>query len=241
MDTPDTASAFQREVELQRRLAEAEFIRQILSELDRSAESIFPYVFARREVQIAGCIPDLVIVRFAEPPSGELWPTRSTFRHAFVVSLLRRYGRLFPETLAAKAFSRLERIQPTVDDLLASGAIAESNSGAVFLSPRWATTCVEVVAVEAKLRRWREALEQAQSYSRFADRTLVAMDQAFAPRDLEEHKEFRRRGVGLISVGPESFECLAPPARSSLKPSPEWEYIVSSVVSAKGQGRWALR
>lgn len=230
---------FEREVELQIALASPEFLRAALEQIGLGGDR-FEHVLARREVPVGGCIPDLVVVGFAEEPRSELWPRRRNFRHAFVVSLLRRHGRLRAETIAAKGFASLERMRPILDDLLASGAVTGSESGAISLSPLLAHAGVEVVAVEAKLRRWRQALEQATEYARFADRVVVAMDAGGVPRAPETLAEFRGRGVGLLAVGTET-EWLVRPRRSSRRANPEWDYLVSSAAAPRPQTSWLRR
>jgi hypothetical protein len=225
------SAAFESEVALQQTLARLDFVQG----------DNYAHTFSRREVPVGGCIPDLVLVRFAEPPDAGLWPTRRSFRHAFVVWLLRRHGsRLHPETIAARAFESLARIRPVLDDLLETGALREAESGALALSPLLVRVQAEVVAVEAKLRRWREALDQATAYARFADRVLVAMDATAAPRTVEALAEFRRRGAGLLAVGTRDFEWLVSPRRSTRKPGPEWDDLVSSA-GAMRQTLWVRR
>ena len=53
-------------------------------------------------------------------------------------------------------------------------------------------------AVELKLRRWREALDQAINYLKFADRAYVVLDGDQIARDEEMIKAFRAYGVGLL-------------------------------------------
>ncbi|MEB2346586.1 MAG: hypothetical protein OZ948_17815 [Deltaproteobacteria bacterium] len=232
------SAGFEREADLQGALASPEVLGAALDEIGFGG---FDRVLARREVPVGGCIPDLVVVGFAGEPCLDVWPRRRTYRHAYVVSMLRRHGRLRPETIAAKAFAPLDRIRPVLDDLLASGAICQAESGAVSLSPSLAESDAEVVAVEAKLRRWREALEQASSYATFANRVLVAMDAAGAPSTPEALAAFRERGVGLLTVRSGTVECLVPPRRSSRRADPQWDYLVSSAAAPGPQTLWLKR
>ncbi len=58
----------------------------------------------------------------------------------------------------------------------------------------------ELVAVELKLRDWREALRQAIAYQVGADRAWVAMPLAAASRAYRERWRFAAEGVGLLAV-----------------------------------------
>jgi hypothetical protein len=58
----------------------------------------------------------------------------------------------------------------------------------------------ELIAFEAKLSRWRDALHQAYRNRCFAHRTYVVLPQAAAETAVQHEAEFRRRGVGLVVV-----------------------------------------
>ncbi|MEP6766644.1 MAG: hypothetical protein ABJB66_20175 [Gemmatimonadaceae bacterium] len=67
---------------------------------------------------------------------------------------------------------------------------------------------IEIIAIEAKLTRWREALEQATAYKTFCDRAFVAMDanQFVLTPDCE--KNFTENRVGLIVCDGDRIEQL---------------------------------
>ncbi len=57
-----------------------------------------------------------------------------------------------------------------------------------------------LVAVELKLRDWRQALQQAIAYQIAADRTWVAMPLAAAATAYRQRWRFEAEGVGLLAV-----------------------------------------
>ncbi len=57
-----------------------------------------------------------------------------------------------------------------------------------------------LVAVELKLRDWREALRQAMAYQLAADRTWVAMPLAAASAAYRQRWRFEAEGIGLLAV-----------------------------------------
>lgn len=63
-------------------------------------------------------------------------------------------------------------------------------------------------AFEAKLYRWREALQQATRARSFADYVYVVIPHASRFAALRYRQEFVRRGVGIVTVGRESGSCL---------------------------------
>jgi hypothetical protein len=58
----------------------------------------------------------------------------------------------------------------------------------------------EVVAFEAKLTRWRDALAQAYRNTCFAHRSFVVLPSLVAAKVSRFAAEFERRGVGLCAV-----------------------------------------
>jgi len=76
----------------------------------------------------------------------------------------------------------------------------------VDIAGRWADLVgigPDVIAVELKLRAWREALRQAMSYELGADRAFVALPLRGAQEAHRGRFAFEREGVGLLAVDPE--------------------------------------
>lgn len=63
----------------------------------------------------------------------------------------------------------------------------------------------DVVAFEAKLYKWRDALHQAYRNSFYAHYSYVILPANRTDAALRHRFEFERRGVGLCSVGPDGF------------------------------------
>lgn len=68
-----------------------------------------------------------------------------------------------------------------------------------------------VIALEAKLTKWREALQQAYRNTCFAHQSLVVLPWKVAQRASAYRQEFERRRVGLCGVGPEGVVVLIEP------------------------------
>jgi hypothetical protein len=101
------------------------------------------------------------------------------------------------------------------------GIIGHTRADRYLLSREYSRSRIELVAVEVKLRRWREALDQAVRYSKFADRTYVVLDASqFNP---ERHivREFSSRGIGLLIQAEETVQLIRQ-ARRSLNRAPDW-------------------
>lgn len=65
-----------------------------------------------------------------------------------------------------------------------------------------------VIALEAKLDRWREALQQAYRNTCFAHQSYVLLPRPAADRALRFTVEFERRGVGICVAESDQVEIL---------------------------------
>lgn len=219
---------FRREADLRDALADSAF----------AVASAGEVCFVRTEVLVGGCVPDLVVVCVNAAPTKDLWPARWTLRHAFMVHHLRQRRHLSLETLAGRFYESPERVRPGLMELVRSGTVVEGADGRFSLRHELATLSAEVIAIEAKLIRWKEALAQAEAYSDFADRCIVAMDPGGVPRRKESKELFAHSGVGLISFDGLEKKTIV---RSKLRrtSSPEREYILARALGRTTQTPWS--
>lgn len=225
---------FRYEKELQARLASLE--------LDLAGDYITTYY--RREVNMGLCIPDLIYVRFTEIPDGRLWPRNITYRHAHIIWLLRKYGRQTTEALASHGFIHSSlHFQTTISDLFKVNALIKHDDSSLSLSEDLLGVRGEVITVEAKLKRWRQALEQAKSYKEWSDFVFVAMDTNHTPTKSKILDEFRETGIGLCSISPEStkFKWSVMPKRIKEQSSFDKEYLIASAASPYKNAYWDVR
>ncbi len=226
----ESASVFATERDLQKRLEALDFLNDDASEA----------VYFRREVPIGGVIPDLVCVRFGRLPRLRICNSRYSFRHAYLLWLLRRRSRLSLMSLARLMYDRKEKVRLLLEDLLSLEAVVQLPTGSFTLSEQLANMRAEVIAVEAKLDRWNEAFQQALDYQRFANRVFVAMDyERFRTKELPV-PIFARSGVGLITVSKDRMKLLNR-GRKHHSSGPEWEYLVSSTLMTRPQKGWVRR
>jgi hypothetical protein len=138
-------------------------------------------------------------------------------------------------------FDRRPRIDRLLDELIDAGALIAPTVDTVRLSEDLRTLRMEVIAVEAKLSRWNEALDQAVSYRAFADRSLVAMDadriDEASPRMTEA---FNRAGIGLVVVDNDGGQ-LVHRGRTQRRSTPQKDYVCFSALGARNQTLWTRR
>jgi len=171
-----------------------------------------------REPTIGSVVPDILVGIW----SGDLprWGSlNSVSRHVLawlstqkVASGERqlREELLISEHAAVVAMSALKRV----------GAIAKKESGEVELRPEFDVShAVKLIAIEVKLRRWREALDQAIAYREFADEAYVVLDGNQVRLDADMRSAFASNGIGLcLQRGTDVKRRIA--AVSGAKPSP---------------------
>jgi predicted transcriptional regulator len=85
-----------------------------------------------------------------------------------------------------------------LEKLLRCGILQEHDGRTYSVKPEFQTSNVTITAVEAKLKRWREALGQAREYSDFADRVFVALDGNQVKATPVMLDAFTESGVGLL-------------------------------------------
>ena len=187
-----------------------------------------------REPTIGSVVPDLLLGAWPErrrpAPRG-----RSTTVEAHVAALLEREGALPAEEIVSRLHLTLEVGARSLRALARRGVLAPvrtgPRAGALTLAPSARTAGLEIVAVELKLRRWREALAQAERYRAFADRAYVVIDGAQIAATSAVRTLFERAGVGLLAqVGSELT--LLVRARSTVALTPQRVHAADALFAA---------
>lgn len=154
------------------------------------------------------------VLRFVETPSlGSVipdilmgvWHSNSTallkgitYVEAVVLAFIENAKGASLADLLSTVYLTQSSAQRLVDRLIKRAVLQLDDQGRFALSPEYAPSNTELIAVEVKLRRWREALAQAVSYSSFANRAYVVLDGAQFVVRPETLNHFRDCGVGLL-------------------------------------------
>lgn len=197
--------------------------------LPRYLRPRWPSVRVAREVGAGRTIADVVVAASTSCEWPPL-PTSLTITQSVVLSVLRTAGGTRRDIL--------ERYCGLTRDKLNEGAIAPllemrlvqlSPGGCVRLRSSWHRK-IKLIAIEAKLLRWRDALEQAELYRGYADESYVVLPSSHAEKWRDMSAEFRRRGVGLFLVSNGDVRMVIAPARSAAH---DWrrEFVLSRVMS----------
>jgi len=153
----------------------------------------------RFEVDFGGRIADIVLARFQNPPPSEkrLKPFRQVKQSDlfYMAQLVPRP--LKAETLASRTWSDLNKVKEITRKMERHHLITRTESGMALAAGDW--HCIlpsEVVAFEAKLYDWRQAIIQAAVYAQKSDRSWVIMPDE-QRENSELRKECKERGLGL--------------------------------------------
>jgi hypothetical protein len=144
---------------------------------------------------IGRVIPDLLF--------GQFWPVEAsvpvlTHVEASVLSLVHGEGEFLPDDVLSRIFLPDVTAARTFRTLEKKGALERTSSGALRVSQKLAAATMEIVAVELKLKRWRDACVQAKGYMPFADRAYAVLDGNQLKLTDEIQSAFREAGVGLV-------------------------------------------
>jgi predicted transcriptional regulator len=148
-----------------------------------------------REVDLGLIIPDLLVgVWHADAPVAR---AAGTYVDSCVLAQLEAAGGHSTESLAEHLYLSRWRTEEVLARLAQKGTIVRRRSGTWNLAPAAGTRHIEIVAIEAKLTRWRDALAQAAAYLEFADRAVVVLDGAQVRTTPAMLAAFRDARVGL--------------------------------------------
>jgi hypothetical protein len=169
------------------------------------------------EESVGGVTPDVLVGIWRDdvPPAG----ARPTFVEAAVLALLEREGPLSESEILQHLCLTEAAAKRSLTNLRRYGAIQSGLSSKCEVTGGSSCLATEVVAIELKLRRWRDALAQAQSYCHFADRTYVVLDAAQTVPTFNMLEAFTFSGVGLImQYGPDSRQLIEARMRTVVTP-----------------------
>ena len=127
----------------------------------------------------------------------------------FMLNNIPRGKPILPHTLARRVGRSISHVKSLVRSELCETGLVEQVEGGFVRGRELLSPIEEVVSVEAKLHRWRDALAQAKRYQHFSTRVFVALPMstvANADRGL-----FRRHNIGLLGVGEDGVTLIMKP------------------------------
>lgn len=166
------------------------------------------------EVGVGRAIADVVVLLTAASRDVGVHASL-TITESVVLASLRRSGRTRIDLLEKRCGVSGKGLRDgALDRLKEWGVLRTVKGGVVELAQAWFETS-QILALEAKMLKWRDALNQAHIYQRYADKAYVVLPEATAERALKARDEFESLGIGLLSVSTSRLTLLINAEQSS--------------------------
>jgi hypothetical protein len=184
-----------------------------------------------REIAVGRSVADVVCLiregraRVRCVPSEPL-----TVIESVILATLRLHGPTRIDILEQRCgFARTFLREGALKRLAGWRLLGFENGGRVSSCGSW-TGAFGIIAIEAKVTRWREALRQAVSYRRYADRSFVALPASLASTALDAAPVFADAKVGLLLVNADAVREVFPAPRVR---EHDWrrEFVLSRLAS----------
>jgi hypothetical protein len=156
-------------------------------------------------------IPDLLVGVWNDRPAA--LPARLTYVDAAILALFDKAEHLSLADVTAHLHLSSDAGGRHIARLAKFGLLEAVSENAYSLRHEFRSRSVEIIAVEVKLRRWREALAQAVDYLRFSDRAYVVLDAAQSTVREDVERAFAQTGVGLILQRGDDLQEVLPAIR----------------------------
>ncbi len=156
-----------------------------------------PSLYLLNEVNLGYGIADIVVA-----DKAEIYKERSYVLNDFQVLLFDLI--LDKPGVSLKCISNITRtstktIVKSLDALISENFIS-MQSRSFFPVRRYEDVTAKSIAIEAKLKNWKRALNQAYRYKWFAERVFVCMPEVNIGPAMANIYSFRRMKVGIISI-----------------------------------------
>ena len=180
------------------------------------------------EVAVRERIADLLIIHASAEPDSK--PARMSYFEAAILAVLLERGAATAPTVADHLYASAGAVQARAETLARLGLVEIAACGTLRATGRHQHSDARIVAIEAKLTRWREAIEQASHYRAFANQSYIAMPSALFDASGAILSTCEAAGVGALSVAPNGQITIVTEAPVHEPQSPEWVRLVSYVV-----------
>lgn len=211
---------------------EVDLIADLVKHLPKYLQRVARRCVIHREIGVGCSIADIVATSM--PTGAVRVPTPLSVRESVIVSVLRHNGPTRIDVLEHLCGMKPKTLREgELDRLVVNRVVTLGDGGRVALGS-W-SRAGSIVAIEAKLTRWLDALEQALAYRQFADRVYVALPADCVSPALRARQRFLSAGIGLLSVNG-AIRCEI---RASSSTQHDWrrEYVYSHLLGAGLRGQ----
>jgi hypothetical protein len=152
--------------------------------------------WAAGSLPVGAGMPDLLFIT-SEPAVLAL--AQADLSNAQILAYLRGVGRARVETIVRRLNRSPESVTTALQSLVEAEAITQDAQN-FSLTPPWRSILPEVIAIEAKVSNWRQALRQAARNRIFSHRSFIALPGHIADR-VSSEPAFAQLGLGILAVG----------------------------------------
>ena len=150
-----------------------------------------------REVGVGRSIADLVLLIAPKRVPGLFVPSLSAAESVILASLRLRGPTRIDLLEVRCGFQSRGLRHGALERMVDAGILVRGRGGRVALKTNY-VEAGRIIAIEAKLTKWREALNQATLYRRYADEAHVLLPAQKAHPAIKARAEFTAAGVGLL-------------------------------------------
>jgi hypothetical protein len=198
---------------------------------NRDGDASKSHVFT--EFRVGSVVPDVLALHWRGNYERAAELRDLTNLESHVLALVLTGDATSVDQIAARLYTRRGRIVGTLERLHRRGAVRQTGTGSYVLRRGAFPVGAEVTAVEAKLRRWRDAIAQAVAYTSFANRTYVALPKSSLDGRLDSIVETcLDAGLGLISVERNDLEFVSVAPKRRLQ-TPNWVWTIARAFSSR--------
>jgi hypothetical protein len=153
------------------------------------------FMWAAGSMSIGAGKPDLIIASF----NPVVYNLRDIHIHnLYILACLREIGKANPKTIASKIGKTTDEILSASKPLIEKGIVINKSDN-LFISKEWKNILPTIIAVEAKVSKWQEAVNQANRNRIFAHHSFIALPEKSAIR-VQNHSVFHQFGIGILGV-----------------------------------------
>lgn len=162
-----------------------------------NSKSLKEKTVVMREVNVGFGIADIVVVEHTPCQYHQ----QSLTKHDIAIyKLAEKHRYCIVSDIAKTTRLNKQQIDSSLSKLGELGYVVWRDQNTIELAKKYENTIRDVVAVEAKLKDWRRALNQAYRYKWFASRSYVLLDDAHLKPAIKNLTSFQEMGVGLMSL-----------------------------------------
>lgn len=218
---------FDTEKELVRRFKP--YSRNFISKLLPTAKPKRHFVID--EFDSGSGVADLVVGTYRHRISGKCVRSSINLNWVSPLAMMSRNQKFHVDEFVESYGYSKKTVMLQVREYANAGFIKFLGNGVFIVKKEYEPVVETIVAIEAKLRDWKQALRQACRYRRFSDYSLVLLDADNVAPAVKAKEMFVEYGIGLASLDQRGCSILISPARHDRRSGDSFNRINEEALS----------